>query len=72
MEGGRPEETEKERLWETEKKERETGGGDKKSGRDKKRDIDKTRKGSPEKTKTEDRKHRKKVRPEETNKGRPR
>lgn len=53
MEGGRPEETEKERLWETEKMERETGGGDKKSGRDKKRDIDKTRK-------KEDRKHRKK------------
>lgn len=50
----------KERLWETEKKERETGGGDKKSGRDKKRDIDKTRKGSPEKTKKEDRKRRKK------------
>lgn len=46
MEGGRPEETEKERLLETEKKERETGGGqkvrgDKKSGRDGKRDIDK-------------------------------
>lgn len=40
MEGRRPEETEKERLWETEEKERETGGG-KKSGRDGKRDIDK-------------------------------
>lgn len=26
MEGGRPEETKKERLWETEEKERETGG----------------------------------------------
>lgn len=59
MEGGRSEETEKERLWETEKKERETGG-DKKSWRDRKRDIDKTRKGSPEKTKKEDRKRRKK------------
>lgn len=45
MEGRRPEETEKDILWETEKKERETGGGDKKSGRDRKRDIDKTRKG---------------------------
>lgn len=42
MEGGRPEETKKERLWETEEKERETGGGGgKKSGRDGKRDIDK-------------------------------
>lgn len=40
MEGRRPEETEKEKLWETEEKERETGGG-KKSGRDGKRDIDK-------------------------------
>lgn len=40
MEGRRPEETEKGRLWETEEKERETGGG-KKSGRDGKRDIDK-------------------------------
>lgn len=59
MEGGRPEETEKERLWETERKERETGG-DKKSRRDGKRDIDKTRKGSPENTKKEDRKSRKK------------
>lgn len=47
-------------------------GGDKKSGSDRKRVIDKTRKGSPEKTKKEDRKRRKKVRPEETNKGRPR
>lgn len=27
MEGRRPEETEKEKLWETEEKERETGGG---------------------------------------------
>lgn len=35
-------------------------GGDKKSGRDGKRDIDKTRKGSPENTKKEDRKSRKK------------
>lgn len=41
MEGGRPEETKKERLWETEERERETGGGGKKSGRDGKRDIDK-------------------------------
>lgn len=41
MEGRRPEETEKEKLWETEEKERETGGGGKKSGRDGKRDIDK-------------------------------
>lgn len=41
MEGRRPEETEKERLWETEEKERETGGGGKKYGRDGKRDIDK-------------------------------
>lgn len=40
MEGRRPEETEKEKLWETEEKERETGGG-KKFGRDGKRDIDK-------------------------------
>lgn len=40
MEGRRPEETEKERLWETEEKERETGGGGKKYGRDGKRDID--------------------------------
>lgn len=32
MEGGRPEETEKERLCETEKKERETGGGTKSPG----------------------------------------
>lgn len=35
-------------------------GGGKKSWRDRKRDIDKTRKGSPEKTKKEDRKRRKK------------
>lgn len=37
MEGGRPEETEKERLWETEKKERETGGEQKVRERQKKR-----------------------------------
>lgn len=40
MEGRRPEETEKGRLWETEEKERETGGGGE-SGREGKRDIDK-------------------------------
>lgn len=61
MEGRRPEETEKERLWETEEKERETGGwGAKSPGETEKEILIKTRKGSPQKTKKEDRKSRKK------------
>lgn len=59
MEGRRPEETEKGRLWETEEKERETGGA-KSPGETEKEILIKTRKGSPQKTKKEDRKSRKK------------
>lgn len=59
MEGRRPEETEKERLWETEEKERETGGGAKSPGETGKEILIKTRKESLQKTKKEDRKSRK-------------
>lgn len=72
MEGGRPEETEKERLWETEKKERETGGGTKSPGETKKEILIKLEKEARKRQKRKTENTEKKVRPEETNKGRPR
>lgn len=72
MEGGRPEETEKERLWETEKKERETGGGTKSPGETEKEILIKLEKEARKRQKRKTENAEKKVRPEETNKGRPR
>lgn len=72
MEGGRPEETEKERLWETEKKERETVGGTKSPGETKKEILIKLEKEARKRQKKKTDNTEKKVRPEETNKGRPR